>query len=215
MIISHKHKFIFFPIPKTGTHSIRFAVRPYLDEQDEEHVALFHHSKFNIEAFNDRKNGHFSVQEIRPHLSDEIWNTYYKFCFVRNPFDRFVSTCFFKNPQIKNNPEMASAFLKLIAKKELVKRSFFYQTQLSYVKNEANEIVMDFVGRLENVQSDYENLCSKINIKPQILEKKNTSIHEEYMSYYDEELVQYVIELYYEDFKAFNYSLQLEPKKKL
>jgi hypothetical protein len=207
MIISHKHKFIFFPIPKTGTHSIRFAVRPYLDEQDEEHVALFHHSKFNIEAFNDRKNGHFSVQEIRPHLSDEIWNTYYKFCFVRNPFDRFVSTCFFNNPQIKNNPEMASAFLKLIAKKELKNKSLFYRPQQHYLIDRNGDIAINFIGKLENMQADYELICEKIKIPMRTLDQLNTSMHENYATYYDEELEQLVVELYLEDFQKFNYKM--------
>jgi hypothetical protein len=207
MIISHKHKFIFFPIPKTGTHSIRFALRPYLDEQDEEHVALFHHSKFNIEEFKDRNNGHFSVQEIRPHLNEKVWNTYYKFCFVRNPFDRFVSTCFFKNPLIQKNTEKATAIMKLIAKKELKNKSLFYRPQLHYLIDFNGEIAIDFIGKLENMQTDYELICKKINIPILTLDQLNTSTHENYSDYYDKELEQLVLELYFEDFQKFNYKI--------
>jgi hypothetical protein len=48
MIISHKHKFIFFAIPRTGTHAIRFALRPFLGEEDWEQVGLFKNSLIPI-----------------------------------------------------------------------------------------------------------------------------------------------------------------------
>ena len=41
MIISHQHRFIFVAVPKTGTHSVRQALREHLDHEDIEQVGLF------------------------------------------------------------------------------------------------------------------------------------------------------------------------------
>ena len=41
MIISRKHKFIFVAVPKTGTHSVRRALREQMGPDDLEQVRLF------------------------------------------------------------------------------------------------------------------------------------------------------------------------------
>ena len=95
MIISHRHKFIFFAVPKTATHTIREALRHHKDEDDWEQQVLYGEQALPIPEIARLKHGHISAEQIRPHLDDAIWNEYFKFAFVRNPFDRFVSTCFF------------------------------------------------------------------------------------------------------------------------
>lgn len=205
MIISHKHKFIFFAIPKTGTHSIRFALRPYLADEDEEHVSLFHNARLKIDDFKDRANGHMSVQEIRPYITDKVWNTYFKFCFVRNPWDRFVSTVFFKNEHVQKEDKYAFPLMKYTIDKETNNTSFFYQPQTTYLVNDAGNLAMDFIGRTENMQADYETICSRLNIPCQQLEHKNTSQHRKYHAYYDDELKDKVGSLYQQDIENFGY----------
>ena len=41
------------------------------------------------------QHGHISLQQVRPFLGEEAFASYFKFAFVRNPFDRFVSYCAF------------------------------------------------------------------------------------------------------------------------
>lgn len=205
MIISHKYKFIFFAIPKTGTHSMRFALRPFLDEADEEHVNLFHKSKLNIPEVQQRSDGHFTVQEIRPYIKDEIWNSYFKFAFVRNPFDRFVSACFFTNPLLKSYPEKATAIMKLMAQKELKSRSRNFRPQLDYLTDTQGNIAVDFVGKVENYQNDYEHVCRKMGIISIVLDKKNTTPHQHYTRYYDPELQKLVCQLFTNDIADFHY----------
>ena len=95
MIISHKHRFIFFAVPKTATHAIRQVLAPHLDEDDWQQQALFGKDQLPIPALAAIEHGHLSVRDVLPHLSADIWRDYFKFAFVRNPFDRFVWTCFF------------------------------------------------------------------------------------------------------------------------
>ena len=111
LIISHKHKFIFFAVPKTATHTIRQALTPHMGEEDWEQQVLFGQDRAlpipEIAALN---HGHISVTQIQPHLSDEVWGSYFKFGFVRNPFDRYVSTCFFLHRDTPNFARSAIPF---------------------------------------------------------------------------------------------------------
>jgi len=206
MIISHKHKFIFFAIPKTGTHAVRFALRPYFGAEDEEHVSLFHQSRLNIPAFKNRENGHFRPDEIKSFISPEIWNTYFKFCFIRNPFDRFVSAVFFKNSIIQLQPQLANDYLNKMIDKDPAEFGLHYQPQIPFLVDDQNEIVMDFIGRTENMQSDFDFICTKIGLPKITLERKNISKHEYYKQYYTSELKEKVGKVYKEDIERLNYT---------
>jgi hypothetical protein len=91
MIVSHKHRFIFVAVPKTGTHSVRQALREQLGDEDVEQVGLFVDKRFPWEGLAAIRHGHVSLRQVRPCLGEDAFSGYFKFAFVRNPFDRFVS----------------------------------------------------------------------------------------------------------------------------
>ena len=95
MFINHKHKFIFIHIPKNAGTSIR--------------------NSFNINGYDkqvvSKRYPHSTCSEIKKYCGDEIWNSYYKFSFVRNPFDRLVSFYHFhKSDQYKHKIGRERAF---------------------------------------------------------------------------------------------------------
>lgn len=51
MIISHLHRFIFVAVPKTGTHSVRQALREQMGDDDLEQVGLFVNKRFPMHGF--------------------------------------------------------------------------------------------------------------------------------------------------------------------
>jgi len=90
VIISHKYRFIFIKTGKTAGTSIETYLSQHCGDDDiltpfgieeEGHLAR-NHTGF--------KN-HMPAYKIREIVSDEIWNSYFKFCVERNPWDKSLS----------------------------------------------------------------------------------------------------------------------------
>ena len=205
MIISHKHKFIFFAIPKTATHAIRFALRPFLEEGDEEQVNLFVRKKYSDPRISQIPHGHITCQQLKAVLDDEIWNSYHKFSFVRNPYDRFLSFCAFmfrNNQEFEKNPQK---FMFACFESKKVQNHFLFQEQSSYICNDQHQPMVDYIGRFESLQSDFDSICNRLQLKVPELDKINSSKHGSYEQYFDNELKEKVFDLYRRDFENFDY----------
>jgi hypothetical protein len=204
MIVSALHKFIFAAIPKTGTHSVRQALREHMGPQDLEQVGLFVQKRLPIPELAQLQHGHLSLQQIRPYMRAEEWQSFFKFAFVRNPFDRFVSYCAFitrdqgdfeKDPQrvmrhFIANPPMAH---------------ILFQPQHRFVTDERGELLADKVGRVEEMQHSYDEIAKRIGIPTAQLERVNSSKRRDYREYYDDSLKDGVAELYSRDLELFGY----------
>jgi len=119
MIISHKHKFIFIKTVKTAGTSIEVFLSPFCGEDDiltpvmphvEPHVARNHKGYWNplpqmlayrgwsrlavLKRFAKRRKffNHMPAKAVRATIPANIWNSYYKFCVERNPWDKVLSS---------------------------------------------------------------------------------------------------------------------------
>jgi len=210
MIISNKHKFIFVAIPKTATHAIRFALRKHLDEKtDWEQVGLFVKKTLPVESLAKLGNGHIKCTEIQPFLGTKIWNNYFKFTIVRNPYDRFISYCFFMNQNDITFKKHALERMKIIIKNKKVHQNLWFIPQHQFITDNNGELMVDFVGKYESLVNAYQQVCTKIGIPSGRLFKVNSSIHNDYTEYYDDELSQAVFEFYHQDFELFGYKNEL------
>ncbi|HTA64871.1 MAG TPA: sulfotransferase family 2 domain-containing protein, partial [Xanthomonadaceae bacterium] len=161
MIISHKHRFIFFAIPKTGTHSLRKILRPYLGESDAEQVALFEKKALPYPEIAALKHGHITAQQIRWVVGEETFDAYFKFAIVRNPFDRFVSYCAFMlrgGDVFEQQPREVMRHFLFDAPPE---RHILFQPQASLLVGEDGATLLaDRVGRVEDMQGSYDAICA-------------------------------------------------------
>jgi len=207
MIISHSRRFIFFAIPKTGTHSIRRILRPYLGEGDGEQVALFENRALPWPDVAALRHGHITAEQIRPVLGDETFNAYFKFAVVRNPFDRFVSYCAFvsasTNGSFATSPR---AYMKQILTKTRPYDHILFRPQSEFVVDADGRSLMDFVGRVERLQQDCDHICDTIGVPRTELDRVNQSSHRDYREYYDDELIALVSEMYRSDLELFDYA---------
>ena len=205
LIVSHKHRFIFFAVPKTATHAIRQALREHKDGDDWEQQTLFGKQFLPIPELARIGHGHITVSQIQPHLDPDTWQSYFKFGFVRNPYDRYVSTCFFLN---RNNPDFAASargFMKRAFSVPRFRQRALVRPQHLQLSDQAGEIALDFVGRYETLQQSYDEACERIGIPSTDLERKNPSKHAAFVEYYDDELREIVSDYYKDDLQTFGY----------
>lgn len=197
MIISHKHKFITIDIPKTGTTSINHSLLPLLDVED-----TFSYPNFRLQKIQTKAK---PTQDSMRHLtySEIISNflnvkNYFKFCFVRNPWDRVLSFYLFKKHNAANKIPHDMSFEHFL----LSNSAEHFSDQYSYIDGFGDFL---FVGRFENLQQDFNTVSNKIGIPNQQLPHLNKTRRKHYTEYYDEETKQIVAEKYAKDIEYFGY----------
>jgi hypothetical protein len=206
MIISHLHRFIFVAVPKTGTHSVRQALRQHLGANDLEQVGLFVNKRFPFAEFADIRHGHISLQQIRPCLDEGQFENYFKFAFVRNPFDRFVSYCAFMSRETGHFARDARGFMKQVLFEIRPEQHILFQPQHLLLTDADGRLLSDHVGRVEDMQASYDHACRKLGFESTALGRVNSSQRGDYRKYYDAELSAGVGDYYRRDLELFGYS---------
>jgi hypothetical protein len=221
MIISHAHKFIFFCNSKTGSTSVDAVFYPYAEADD-----------FNkIEVPWLYRNKHIPPYICERMLPRKIWKEYFKFTFVRNPWDWFVSQYHwnlwaqeFEQNRVeeyvpvksdirlqavdKFTPEHIYTLFNLMKEfRGLPDTDSLYQC--SYVYDPDGNQMVDYVGRFEDLLSDTNFVCQHLDL-PQVesLKHANRTDHRHYTEYYDDETRALIGDLYACDIEAFGYEFE-------
>lgn len=213
MIIRDK-KAIFFHIPRTAGSSIECSL---LGGQEEwQKIRRQTQSKCSIKyAFGyDSKNKwaaqHVTPREIISYISLDDYEKYFTFAFVRNPWDRLVSVYIHNKFGNKVPFKEFPAYVKEQIEKDFYRpgvstdtRNVHLIPQTDYTHPQ-NKSPIDFVGRFENLKSDFRKVCDKLGMKYN-LPHVNKSNHKDYRSFYTPDLVEAVAEIYKKEIVLFNY----------
>lgn len=150
------------------------------------------------------------------HLFNSIDNhvDYFKFTFCRNPYDRLVST--YKFFKLAERGSTFSSFIKntkLFEKvNSILDRGLCLDTNFEYHLLPGVYFIkhgVDFVGRFENLQEDFDTVCDKIGIpRPKLPHIIKTNHKQHYTQYYDDETREIVAERYAEDIEYFGYKFE-------
>jgi len=210
-MISHKHKFIFVEFPKTGTTTIGSVLGKYSDvKRNHKKDSLYrkHAPPSTIKQLFEKEN-----------KKDE-WKNYFKFTFTRNPWDRMLSLWSFiaislerhKNGTLKNIEWINSCIMECKTFKEYIKLTADWpgvNNSLFHFAFDKDEKFVDFIGKFENLQEDFDTICDKIGIPRQQLPHKNKTKHKHYTEYYDDETREIVAQKYAKDIEYFGYKFEI------
>ena len=204
MIISPNHKYVFVAVPKTGTHAVRQALRPHMGAGDMEQVGLFVKRQFPIPDLAKVGHGHISLEQLRKFMDPAKFAEYFKFAFVRNPFDRFISYCSFITRErggFKTDPQKVMRRVLANPPSEHV----LFWPQNTFLVDGEGKLLTDYVGRVETMQQSFEFIASKIGVPVVQLDKVNATERSAYRDYYNQELIDGVAKLYADDLRLFEY----------
>jgi len=216
-VISNEYKCIHVHIPRTGGSSIEafFAGKTTLNP-----------TGLSIRA------DHRSIHDYR---SNRRFEEYFKFTIVRNPWSKMVShfirNCINRPPKTFEG-EYQPRFKKWIKHlpvsgngrgRSYNKLSFKTCNQLGWlcderwkdnIAPEEWKLDVDFVGRFENLEEDWDFISQKIGSKEKLLHMRRGILSDEnvypvdYREYYDDETIEIVCQRYKDDINFFNYEFE-------
>lgn len=183
MILSHKYKFIFLKTSKTAGTSIEIALSKFCGKEDiitpitkndekARRRAGYHGARNYLSPLSDYRSkdfvkllikgrrkarfyNHIPAKKAKDFIGESIWNSYYKFCFERNPWDRLISYYYW---HYKESPRPTiSEFLKTDSPLNLKRRGLNV-----YTIN--GKVAVDKVCLYENISEELEKVRIRLGI---------------------------------------------------
>lgn len=214
MEISHSHRFIFVHVPRTGGRSISQALRPYSYPPRAPLARVPGLRRFGaarIAALREAKWGHLTALELRATLPAKVFDSYYKFAFVRNPWDWHVSIYNYVRQRPDHvDRELFTSFGNFERYLDWSIHAQGAQLQSSYVLDDSCDPLVDFVGRYEKVGRDFARVCERIGVECS-LAHENRSSHGDFRKYYTPRTRELVAEAYRKDIEFFGYEFDQQP----
>lgn len=221
MLISHAHKLIFVHIQKTGGKSMDALLRAHVP--DVMRLGFRHdHAAWHRDAVPD-------------------WDGYFKFAFVRNPWDRLVS---WHSKVIAKGRPLPPWLARLCGRdhrnypsryvwgrgrrfEDFVlrctdviegrpgRRMCYAWNQLDYLTDARGQLLVDFVGRFEHFQRDTRAVLERAGLADVAMVHTNASGHTHYSQYYTDRLREVVAQRFARDIAAFDYHFESAPRARI
>ncbi|MGD1807349.1 sulfotransferase family protein [Dapis sp. BLCC M126] len=213
-----KYKVIYFPIPKVATSTLKYISAKLLELENIDSLELEDIHEFIFPSV-ERKNLH-------------KYQDYYKFGFVRNPWERLFS-CYKSKIKVDpnyNHPDYQDGISKRFVRynlfragmsfEEFVKAisqipdpdsDFHFKSQYIFFTNNKGEEVVNFIGRYESLQEDWKKVRDASNLPAIELPHLNKESSKHYSEYYTPETIDIVSARYAEDINKFGYKFEFKP----
>jgi hypothetical protein len=204
-------KLLFIWIPKTGGTSIdRYFKLNHQVKNDDKF-------KYHFDNNSNVTFGHADINVLlKEHvMSLEFYKQSFKFCVVRNPYDRIVSLFFYQRLNKKYSFKEWVDYL--YEHKECIPkngyRNIIENKKINNQWNSMSSWIPDDIDKIyyfENINRIIPDINNQLNIKQNGgLTHQNKTVHKKYIEYYDKETCNKIYEIYKDDFTRFNYQAHL------
>ncbi|MCV3410004.1 sulfotransferase family protein, partial [Campylobacter sp. IFREMER_LSEM_CL1890] len=155
-------------------------------------------------------------------LDRDRFENYFSFGFVRNPYDRVVSAYhYLRNgggnswdanwAKIHLNKYFSFEDFIMDLHNEKVKDEILnwihFVPQYKFLCNEQKKILVNFVGKFENLSKDFAKILQILNRNDKLVHI-NKSKHFNYSNYYNKVTYKVIRDIYKDDFEIFDYDLE-------
>jgi chondroitin 4-sulfotransferase 11 len=153
------------------------------------------------------------------HANQRKFSRYFKFAFVRNPWDRVLSAyTFLKRGGMDpadavwadRHLQQFDTFEQFVLEwlsEERIWSWVHFVPQYHWIYDTSLQCKMDFVGRMENIDADFRVVASRLGCNAN-LKEKNRSRFDNYRTHYTDEMRLRVTELYARDIQLFGYNFE-------
>lgn len=172
MIISHKHKFIFVHLGRTGGRSLTVALARHCGEDDI--ITRVEDIERNSAGY----RRHLSAREIRKKIGEDRFSEYFKFTIERNPWEKMLSRyrSYLRQARYRGYKKLP----RLLTGRDLSFRNWFelrvwqgrtvglgHYKLLSHYDDymEDDRMLVDFIGRQENLQEHVDMIADRLSLK--------------------------------------------------
>lgn len=212
MIISDSKKFAFIHVPKTGGSTISFALHRY----SRNYKGPIENTKWGWQIPLHIGPMHDPFSSAKKSIPKD----YYTFAFVRNPFAVLVSGFKRKRMPDFNGGSMYQNFEHFVEKaldKDVgyIFSRFTQYEYLSYNGKTSDKILLNYVGKFETFEEDFDIIASDIGISERYktLPRKNastettdlTNSRDYYKEYYTDKARNLVENVYKKDLEYWEY----------
>ena len=217
MLISHSHQFLFVHVAKTGGTSVRAALRRY--RWFSRYAPMILAASLMSQMTRPRHRlgvkfpRHAKAVAAYEMLPAEIYRGLFKFVFVRNPWDLQVSSWHHigrEKPQVLRQTRTFEEFLRLKFDPE---RPYDYMLDISrelqsdYLVDLHGHTIVDYIGRYEHLQDDFNDICDRIGIPRRALPHERQAVdRRDYRRYYDDNTAELVAGHYAADIERLGYT---------
>ncbi len=171
--VNFEKEVIFIAIPKTGTTTIRTQLKqdgkPLIDNphlnivqiRDLIYVYLLKESLGTNQTF---PNSNRVSDSVLREKSDEIFNSFFKFSAVRNPWARAVSLYFRREGvQIKDQITFEEFCESHIYASDTCRQPTLHKNQYDWLCSDQGDILMDYVYKVENFEHAIKDIKKLTN----------------------------------------------------
>lgn len=218
------NKALFFLPPHTRENFINYARNPYSSYEEDKKVIFVHvpkgAGKYVSKTLLGAPNGTGHSKIIYYMRDKKRFKSYFKFTFVRNPWDRLVSAFFyiknfdplsndriFFDHYIGQNTTFEGFVLKLADDNfwKLIRKWEHFTPQSEFICNKSGDICIDYLGRYESLNFDLKKIADKIGVSFSSSDPLNVSKHRYFKDYYSAETRRIVGHRYTKDISLLGY----------